>query len=95
MSCTVWYLYVMSHYSSDDVVVLFLHYTGYNQLTGSLPTEIGTLSKLAILYLCKYSKMVYGCDGWVPSLYLRDEKLDYLLNVMHCLVFVCDVTLQL
>ena len=25
-------------------------------------------------------------------LYLRNEKSDYLLNVMHCLVFVCDVT---
>ena len=31
--------------------------------------------------------VIVGCD----VLYLRNEKLDYLLNVMHCLVFVCDV----
>ena len=65
MLCTVLYLYVMSHYSSDDVVVLFLHYAANNQLTGSIPTEIGTMSQLTILDLGKWSKVVYGCDGWV------------------------------
>ena len=81
--------------SQSNDVVLFCHYTAKNQISGSLPTEIGTMSQLTYLSLSKYSKMVYGCDGWVPCLYWRNEKLDSLLNVMHCLVFVCDVTLQL
>ena len=95
MSCSLWYLYVMSHCSSDDVVFSLLHCTGSNQLTGSIPTEIGTMSQRAYLDLGKWSKMVYDFDGWVACLSLRNEKLDYLLNVMQCLVFVCDVTMQL
>ena len=36
-------------------------WTGNNTLTGTIPTELGTLSSLQNLYLCKFKTTILGC----------------------------------
>jgi len=41
-----------------------------NQLTGSIPSELGLLTNLELIYLCKYGRRVDLCweeHGWNPS----------------------------